>query len=186
MLTDGFANGAAAASHVTVDDRLELRPVLTESETSHVRRVTVFAGGWTLASAEQVCVERHRCLGRHGATDIAVDRACWMTDEQAGATRYRMLETVRQYALDRLRDSGEESQWRGSHLGLLLRTGLGVHQGGMGPKQQAWLARIVSDHDNLRLPLTCSTEASPWTDCDSQRIWMRLAAFAAICAKGRE
>jgi predicted ATPase len=35
-----------------------------------------------------------------------------VTDEQAGATRYRMLETVRQYALDRLRETGEEAQWR--------------------------------------------------------------------------
>ena len=66
--------------------------------------MAVFAGSWTLASAEQVCAG-----DGIDAVDVIehlaslVDKSLVVTDEQAGATRYRMLETVRQYALDRLR-----------------------------------------------------------------------------------
>ena len=78
-----------------------------------LRRVAVFAGGWTLASAEQVCagdgIDASDVIEQ--LTSLA-DKSLVMTDEQAGATRYRMLETVRQYALDRLRECGEEAQWR--------------------------------------------------------------------------
>src|ERR1700747_3816044 len=95
--------------------------LLTEREQAMLRRVAVFADGWTLESAEQVgagdgidasdVIERLTSL---------VDKSLVVTDERAGTTRYRMLETVRQYALDRLRDSGEEAPWRGSHLACFV------------------------------------------------------------------
>ncbi len=71
-----------------------------------LRRVAVFAGSWTLESAEQLCVgEGTDASAAIGLLTSLVDKNLVITDEQAGATRYRMVETVRQYAQDRLRDA---------------------------------------------------------------------------------
>src|ERR1700752_4718824 len=124
LLTDG--SRAALPRHRTLRSTIDWSyDLLTARERAMLRRgggvpggVAVFGGGWTLASAEQVCTG-----DGIDASDVIeqltslVDKSLVVTDEQAGATRYRMLETVRQYALDRLRDSGEEGQWRGAHLG---------------------------------------------------------------------
>ena len=115
-----------------------------------------------------------------------VDKSLVVTDEQAGATRYRMLETVRQYAQDRLRDSGEESQWRSSHLACFVALGAEFNREVIGTKQHAWLARIASEHDNLRAALAWSTEASP---LEGLGLAVALDAFWRIrgfLAEGRE
>jgi predicted ATPase len=120
LLTDG--SRTALPRHRTLRSMLDWSyDLLTEREQAVLRRVSVFVGGWTLASAEQVCAG-----DGIDASDVIeqltslVDKSLVVTDEQAGATRYRMLETVRRYALDRLRDSGEEAQWRGSHLACFV------------------------------------------------------------------
>src|SRR6185295_214331 len=120
LLTDG--SRAALPRHRTLRSMVDWSSdLLTERERTMLRRVAVFAGGWTLASAEQICAG-----DGIDASDVIeeltslVDKSLVVTDEQAGATRYRMLETVRQYALDRLRDSGEEAQWRGAHLACFV------------------------------------------------------------------
>ena len=161
--------------------------LLSEREQAMLRRVAVFAGGWTLASAEQVCggdgIDASRVIEQ--LTSL-VDKSLVVTDEQAGATRYRMLETVRQYAQDRLRDSGEESQWRSSHLSCFVALGLEFNREVIGTKQHAWLARMESEHDNLRAALAWSTEASP---LDGLQLAVALDAFWRIrgfLAEGRE
>ena len=76
---------------------------------------------------------------------------------QAGdAVRYRMLETIRQYGCERLKESGEESQVRDRHLGFFI-----VWMEGMEPKlrtaeQNVWLGQIETDHDNIRTALEWS------------------------------
>jgi non-specific serine/threonine protein kinase len=161
--------------------------LLTEREQAMLRRVSVFAGGWTLASAEQVCAG-----DGIDASDVIeqltslVDKSLVVTDELGGATRYRMLETVRQYALDRLRDSGDESQWRSSHLACFVALGAEFNKEVMGTKQQAWLARIASEHDNLRAALAWSTEAS---SLEGLQLAVALDAFWRIrgfLAEGRD
>ena len=100
--------------------------------------MAVFAGGWTLASAEEVCAGNGI-----DASDVIeqlaslVDKSLVVTDEHAGATRYRMLETIRQYALDRLRESGEEAQWRGSHLACFVSLAEAFKWEGFGPQQES-------------------------------------------------
>jgi predicted ATPase len=161
LLTDG--SRTALPRHRTLRSMLDWSyDMLTERAQAMLLRVAVFADGWTLASAEQVCAG-------HGidALDVIerltslVDKNLVVTDEQAGATRYRMLETVRQYALDRLRDSGEEARWRGSHLAHFTALAEEFWAAREGPKQQSWLARIASEHDNLRAALAWSAESSP-------------------------
>jgi len=161
LLTDG--SRAALPRHRTLRSTIDWSyDLLTEREQAMLHRVSVFAGGWTLASAEQVCAGN----GIDPSDVIAlltslVDKSLIMTDEHAGATRYRMLETVRQYALDGLRDSGEESQWRGSHLACFVVLAKKFFEGVGTPEQQSWFSRIASEHDNLRAALAWSAESSP-------------------------
>jgi len=186
LLTDG--SRTALPRHRTLRSMLDWsHDLLTEREQAMLRRVAVFAGGWTLASAEQVCAG-----DGIDASDVCeqltslVDKSLAVTDERAGATRYRMLETVRQYALDRLRESGEEAQWRGSHLACFVALGSEFNKEVMGTKQQAWLARIASEHDNLRAALAWSAESSP---IEGLRLAQGLSAFWRIrgfLAEGRE
>jgi non-specific serine/threonine protein kinase len=161
LLTDG--SRAALPRHRTLRSMLDWsHDLLTEREQALLRRVAVFAGGWTLASAEQVCAG-----DGIDASDVIeqltslVDKSLVMTDEQAGATRYRMLETVRQYALDRLRERDEEAQWRARHLACYLSLAEEFATDHGGPQQQTWLARFASEHGNLRAALAWSAESSP-------------------------
>jgi predicted ATPase len=186
LLTDG--SRTALPRHRTLRSMLDWSyDLLTEREQAMLRRVAVFAGGWTLASAEQVCIGEGI-----DASDVfeqltsLVDKSLVMTDEQAGATRYRILETVRQYALDRLHDSGEEAQWRGSHLACFVALAEEFNEGVAGPEQQSWFSRIASEHDNLRAAIAWSAESSP---IEGLRLASALLAFWRIrghLAEGRE
>ena len=84
--------------------------LLSEAEQAMLRRVAVFAGGWTLSKAEDICsgdgIEATAVIG---LLSSLVDKSLVVAEDHAGATRYRMLETVRQYALDRLQESGEQA-----------------------------------------------------------------------------
>jgi predicted ATPase len=186
LLTDG--SRAALPRHRTLRSMLDWSyDLLTDLERAMLRRVAVFAGGWTLASAEQVCagngIDASNVIEQ--LTSL-VDKSLVVTDEHSGATRYRMLETVRQYALDRLRDSGEEAQWRASHLAYFVALAEEFSEAIEGPKQQSWLSRIASEHDNLRAALGWSAESSP---IEGLRLAQSLSAFWRIrghLAEGRE
>jgi non-specific serine/threonine protein kinase len=186
LLTEG--SRTALPRHRTLRSMLDWGyDLLTEREQAMLRRVSVFAGGWTLAAAEQVCAGNGiEVSGVVEHLASLVDKSLVSTDEQAGATRYRMLETVRQYASDRLRDCGEERQWRGLHLACFVALGVEFNKEVMGTKQQAWLARIASDHDNLRAALAWSTQAS---SLEGLQLAVALDAFWRIrgfLAEGRE
>ncbi len=161
LLTDG--SRAALPRHRTLRSLLDWSyDLLTEREQAMLRRVAVFVGGWTLASAEQVCagdgIDASDVIERLASL---VDKSLVVTDEQAGTTRYRMLETVRQYALDRLRESSEEARWRGRHLTHFLALGEAFYAELSTPKQRSWLSRLTAEHDNVRAALGWSVESTP-------------------------
>jgi hypothetical protein len=90
--------------------------LLTESERVLLRRLAVFMGGFDLDAAQAVGaaseVERYQILDQLG---LLVDKSLVVADDAAGDMRYRMLETVRQYALEKLGDSGEADAVRSRH-----------------------------------------------------------------------
>ena len=147
--------------------------LLNDTERALFDRLTVFAGGWTLAAAEGVCsgegVDEGNVLDL--LTSLA-DKSLVLVEERRGTTRYGLLETVRQYARDRLHERDEEVLWQGRHLThflALAEEAEGHLRGGV--DQEAWLGRLAAEHDNLRSALQRAT-----TVAGEDEVALRLAA----------
>src|SRR5262245_57511923 len=113
------------------------------------RRLSAFSGGFTLDAARAVVAEPHAldALGR------LVDKSLVLVDERDGEARYRMLETIRQYASDRLRDAGEREAARDRHLDHYLALAETAFDELVRADQDEWLALLETEHDNLRAAL---------------------------------
>jgi non-specific serine/threonine protein kinase len=128
--------------------------LLGEPEQTLLCRVSVFAGGWTLAAAERVCGD-----GGVPTATVAdlltslVDKNLVVAEEKNGTTRYRLLETVRQYAQEMLIEQGGEAQWRDRHLAYFLAWSLEVEPLLKGAEVDSGLDKLQADHDNLRLAM---------------------------------
>jgi predicted ATPase/class 3 adenylate cyclase len=132
--------------------------LLGAAERALLHRVSVFAGGWTLAAAERVCsgngVAEEEVFNLLAAL---ADKSLVLVEERDGTTRYRLLETVRQYARDRLLESGEGEAWRDRHLAFFMSVAEEARRHLRGADQKAWVDRLDADHDNLRAALAWSS-----------------------------
>ena len=126
----------------------------------------MFAGGWTLEAAAGVAGdEDDPAAPPVGASRLEtldglgrlVDRSLVVVTH-ADTTRYGMLETIRQYANDRLVASGEAADRRTRHLARFRRLAADAEAGIAGPDMVAWLGRIEADLDNLRTALDWAYE----------------------------
>jgi tetratricopeptide (TPR) repeat protein len=126
------------------------------------RRLAVFEAGCTLDTVEAICT------GDGIAADYILDRISSLVSKSLvvadisgrAQARYRLLETIREYALRKLDEAGETKQLRDCHLNLFL-----VRAEEAAPKlgeayQQLWLNWLESEHDNLRTALAWSLESS--------------------------
>jgi predicted ATPase/class 3 adenylate cyclase len=122
--------------------------LLTERERTVFRRLAVFAGGWTLEAAEAAGaggeIEEQEVLDL--LTQL-VDKSIVVVDGETG--RYRLLETVRQYAQERLVECGEDAATRARHLAFYVDFAEKVRPELLGPQQGAWLARLDLERENL-------------------------------------
>jgi predicted ATPase/DNA-binding CsgD family transcriptional regulator len=134
--------------------------LLSEAERTMFRRLAVFAGGWTLAAAEAVCLAPDE--PRADAPDLLmrlVDKSLVLADTRQSEARYRMLETVRRYAFERLRESGEERETLRRHRAWYLDLARAAEPRLIGRDQKEWLDRLEVEHDNLRAALEfCRTD----------------------------
>ncbi|MFG2108246.1 BTAD domain-containing putative transcriptional regulator [Micromonospora chersina] len=121
--------------------------LLDDTERALWRRLAVFAGGATLEAAERVCGD--------GAVADVLDGLSALVDKSlvvAGGTgepRYRMLETIREYGLDRLAEAGEADAVRRAHAAEFLALAEAAEPELRGAAQLDWLRRLSADHDNL-------------------------------------
>jgi predicted ATPase len=129
--------------------------LLAEPEQRLFRRLAVFAGGCTLEGAEAVC-DASRDLGIDVLAGMKslVDNSLIQPGEVIGGeTRFTMLETLREYALERLAPSGEETATRRAHAAYCIV----LAEEGIRPRNEAeretWLARCDSEVDNFRAAL---------------------------------
>ncbi len=139
--------------------------LLTPGERTLFRRTSVFAAGWTLRAAEKVCgddgVQVLDLLSR------LVDKSLVVAEEHNGQGRFRLLETMRQYAAEKLHASGEEGLIRERHRDWCMRLAARFDAEWRGPDQVAWLARLEQEHDNLRAALTWSRSAAEAGDAEA-------------------
>jgi predicted ATPase/DNA-binding SARP family transcriptional activator len=128
--------------------------LLSDDERALLRRLSIFAGGFTLDAATAVCLD--------GDADAAltllsrlIDASLVLAEPVGDRTRYRMLETVRHYALERLDEAGEEDETRGRHAAYFIefaRRHCWDWQPGETPWAGSWWAALEDD-DNLRTAL---------------------------------
>ena len=131
------------------------------SETEQVvwSRLSSFAGGFELDAAESICADDQLSGGR--VTDCVislVEKSILLREERQTRTRYRMLETLRQYGQERLGEREEEDQLRRRHRDWYLGFVEQQHAGWLGADQGATLVRLRHEYNDLRLAYRTSLE----------------------------
>lgn len=153
VLTGG--SRAALPRHRTLRSLIDWSyELLGDAEKAVLRRASVFAGGWTLEAAEQVCsgdgVDRSDMLDLLTAL---TDKNLVAAESQGDATRFTQLETVRHYAQDRLRESGELESVRDRHAGYVLEMADQLRDTLGDAELKATLRRFDREDDNVRAAL---------------------------------
>ncbi|MCW3053312.1 MAG: hypothetical protein JWN14_2482, partial [Chthonomonadales bacterium] len=168
--------------------------LLTPAEQSLLQSLSVFSGGWSLDAAEAVCGAHENETSGNGPSVISegapslpapslltsdqivdlltalVDKSLVVYEERQGEARYRLLETVRVYAGDRLAERRETAFYRRRHRDFFLALAELAHESLVGRDQVVWLGKLAVEHDNLRQALTLCLE-----DEEAGEIGMRLA-----------
>ena len=122
--------------------------LLTEDERAVLRRLAVFAGGWTLEAAEAVVP--FDAVAKADVLDLQtqlVEKSLAVLE--SGGERYRLLDTVRQYAQERLQESGDETAMRNAHLAFYVALAEAARPRLHSAKQREWLARLDAERENL-------------------------------------
>ena len=124
--------------------------LLSEAEREVLRSLSVFAGGFTLRTAAAVCggVDEAKALDLVGRL---VERSLVVVDLREGEARYRLLETVRQYASERLAEAGKVDETRRAHAATFVRV---ATEGSLGGEDG--LSRLAVEHDNVLAALEWS------------------------------
>ena len=154
--------------------------LLDEPERALLRRLSVFNAGFTLEAAEVVCADG--IVDSYSVLDLLgrlVDKSLVQADDPASESRYRLLETIRHYARDRLFESAESDQVRTRHLGWFLAYAeraepeLGAADGLL------WMGRLDAEHDNLQ-------SALEWAESSGdQEAVLRLVAALGLFWEAR-
>jgi predicted ATPase/DNA-binding CsgD family transcriptional regulator/Tfp pilus assembly protein PilF len=164
----------AEARHHTLRGALEWsHDLLAEPETVLLRRLGVFAGGWGMRAAEEVCAGGD--VARDDVLDLLealVAKSLVVVDRDAAVTRYRMLDSIRHFALEKLDHSEEGEALRERHARWCVARAEQAERERRGRRQAAWLMALEEDHDNFRAALT-------WAR-DHQRVDMVLALGTAL------
>jgi predicted ATPase/class 3 adenylate cyclase/tetratricopeptide (TPR) repeat protein len=186
--------------------------LLSAPERVLLRRLTVFAGGWTLEAAEGICRDeddRRQMSDVSGKGDPSlltsdichlssvdvldllsqlVDKSLVLVDEVGGETRYRLLETIRQYGAEKLHAEKAEAEALATRHRDWFRTfAEEADRGLQGPEQAEWLDRMEVEHDNVRAALRWSIEQRDFVPglCLGASLW-RFWSVRGHLTEGRE
>lgn len=166
-LTDRFSlltagSRTAIPRHQTLRATIDWsHDLLTEPERILFRRLAVFAGGFTLEAVEAVCSEGE--LKRSDILDLVgrlVDKSLVNLEQVSGTieTRYRLLETIRHYALERLTGWEDEARAiRHRHLAFFVKLAEEAEPYAFGADAGIWFKRVEVELDNLRAAMEWAT-----------------------------
>lgn len=160
--------------------------LLTDPEQVFLCQLSVYAGGWTLESAQAVCDGNVLNL----TNSLAQKSLIIVEQELEHETRYHFHEILRQYTYEKLVESGEEETVRIRHLKYFLRLSEQIESGLLGNKQKEWFARALDERDNLRAALEQASKKdidaglyiagrlkAVWERCDLREGLFWLAEF---------
>ena len=132
--------------------------LLDDADRRLFARLAAFMGGATLEAVERVC-DPERAVDVLDALASLVDKSLLRQVESEGEPRFVMLETIREYALERLGESGEGTEIRGRHAEWVAELAEEAEPHLTGERQLEWLARCDREHDNVRAALRWSVDA---------------------------
>ncbi|MBC6457330.1 LuxR C-terminal-related transcriptional regulator [Actinomadura sp. HBU206391] len=146
---------AAPPRHRTLQALIDWsHDLCTEQERLLWARASVFSGGLDLEAAEAVCAGDG--IAREEIIDLVtglVDKSVLIREEHPAEARYHLLETTRQYGLNRLAEAGDEHALRARHRDHFLRLSAEARARLFGPAQAPSLTRLIREHANLRAAL---------------------------------
>ena len=155
--------------------------LLDPEEQQLFRRLAVFAGGFTLEAAQEVCSDNLDPAGASRRVDESaklerlaqlIDKSLVQAQAWTGAEpRFAMLETIREYALEQQQTSGEQALFQEQHARYFLRLAEDAEPNIFLPQREMWLERLDADNANLRAALAWSTGVQ-----ERGEICLRLAA----------
>jgi len=130
--------------------------ILSENERLLLRRLSVFAGGWTLEAAEEVCSGDN--IEIYDVLDLLTQLVnkslvVVMEHSQGRETRYRMLETIRQYAREKLLEAGSSEIIRDKHLAYFVKLVEQAEPELYRSNQVFWFNKLDDELDNLRMAM---------------------------------
>jgi predicted ATPase/class 3 adenylate cyclase len=134
--------------------------LLDEPERRLFERLSVFQGGFTLEAVEEVCTASD--LDRFAVLELLpalVDKSLVAVDTAGVDARYRLLETLRQFARDRLDESSQADEFRRRHAAFFRELATEAGHNIRGPHEVTWWERIDAELDNLRQAMTWAVEA---------------------------
>lgn len=152
--------------------------LLTPAEQRLLRELSVFAGGCTLEAATRIgqAADEYQALALltalHDKSLLLVERGTG-ADATTRRPRYRMLETVRQYAQHLLSESGDGEIVHARHLEFFLALAEAAAPHLRGPQQSLWMARLHEEHENLVAAMAWCTREESTAD---PQYGLRLAA----------
>jgi predicted ATPase/class 3 adenylate cyclase len=148
--------------------------LLDETERTLFRRLSIFVGGCTIESAAAVC-DPDDDLGIEIVDGLSsfVDKSLLrILEREQGEPRFQMLETIREYGLEKLTESEEAETIRRRHEDHYLALALAAEPELLGARQKEWLDRLDQERDNLRAAL--------WRAADDGRVEAALEAGGAL------
>jgi predicted ATPase/class 3 adenylate cyclase len=141
--------------------------LLSEAERTLLRRLSVFAGGWSLEAAQAVGGDSLGAADQGEDVPNVLEALANLAEKSlveveaapdATEGRYRLLETIRQYARDKLLATGEAEAVRDRHLAYFVQFAEETEPHLRGAQQLDWLDRVKREHDNLRTALAWALE----------------------------
>jgi predicted ATPase/class 3 adenylate cyclase len=162
--------------------------LLSPAEQKLFHRLSIFVNGWTLEAAESVCEsEATSSVARSDILPLLeqlINKSFVIKEESGFESRYHMLETIKQYANEKLVEAGESNTIRDRHLNYFLTLVETAAPHLIRPEQLEWLAQIDADYQNLRAALEWAlNQQSPET---SMRLCNALGRFWGFRGYWRE
>ena len=133
--------------------------LLSADEQAFFRRLSVFAGSFSLEAAEAICTrESGEAFDALALLSSLIDKSLVLMEQRSGAARYHLLETIRQYGQDKLQEFAEAAKVRRNHRDWYARLAERAESETLEAQQGSAFDQLEVEHDNLRVALGWSLE----------------------------